>query len=101
MAIQATKVSNLSFLRSEDVVIARGDLTSKFPVDTANLLIAGVNAGIHYALMYGIPEGKEVDGLYKEYHATDVAMDEEIKLLLKAGGIVKDLLDYEDEVDEE
>jgi len=100
MAIQATKVSNLSFLRSEEVVVARGDITSKFDVNTANLLIAGVNAGLHYALMFGVPLPGDVDEMHKGYNDTNEAMDAEIVKLLKQGGIVKDLLDYEDEEDE-
>ena len=99
MAIQASKISNLSFLSSEEVVIARGDLTSRYPVETANLLIAGVNMGLHYALMFGIPKGKDVIEMQKSYYDVDMALNDKIKELLNNAGIVKELLDYEDEDD--
>jgi hypothetical protein len=99
VAIQASKVSNLSFLNSEEVVVARGDLTSRYPVETANLLIAGVNMGLHYALMFGIPQGRDVEEMQKNYYDVDKALNTEIKELLNNAGIIKDLLNYEDEDD--
>tara|TARA_R110000823_G_scaffold189968_2_gene321742 strand:+ start:2162 stop:2362 length:201 start_codon:yes stop_codon:yes gene_type:complete len=62
-------------------------------------LIAGVNMGLHYALMFGIPQGRDVEEMQKNYYDVDKALNTEIKELLNNAGIIKDLLNYEDEDD--
>tara|TARA_R110002110_G_scaffold15360_2_gene69141 strand:- start:55 stop:237 length:183 start_codon:yes stop_codon:yes gene_type:complete len=55
--------------------------------------------GLHYALMFGIPEGKDIDAMQKDYLDVDKELAESIKELLNNAGVIKDLLDYEDEDD--
>jgi hypothetical protein len=95
MAVRASKVTNKSFLSSEEVVVARGDLTSGLPVEAVNMIITGVNAGLHYAKMFGIPEAKDVDEMYKTYHDVDHLLTDEIKRLMEQADEVSRLLDYE------
>lgn len=76
--------------------MARGDLTSRHSVDVANLMIAGINMGLYYAKMFGIPEREDVNEMHDAYHNVTEAMDKEIKLLLADSDQLKSLLDYED-----
>ena len=49
--------------------------------------------------MFGIPEGKDIDAMQKDYLDVDKELAESIKELLNNAGVIKDLLDYEDEDD--
>lgn len=62
LAIMASVEDEGTFIRPEEIVFARGELARDTPLLIIDAMMAGVNAGLYMAFMFGIPEKLSLKG---------------------------------------
>lgn len=98
LALMASQEELGVFLRPEEVIIARGDLSAGVKdIRIVESMLSGVNIGLYYAYMFGVPSKITIDDAEREYRAKTQLIKERALESLQIADNARWILDDSDD----